>query len=82
MLNDVAKTTIERYEDAALASGDREDSMIGNTNQLFVTSECHVVAGLPENRSHGIGYILIELDRGHAYAAGTGTIVSRASSAA
>jgi hypothetical protein len=40
------------------------------------------VAGLPENRSHGIGYILIELDRGHAYAAGTGTIVSRASSAA
>jgi hypothetical protein len=40
------------------------------------------VAGLPENRRHRIRNILIELDRGHDYAAGIGTIVSRASSAA
>ena len=46
------------------------------------TGQGHVVASLPENCSHRVWNILVELDRGHGYAAGMGTMVSRARSAA
>lgn len=82
MLNDVGEAAIERNQRTAFAGRCCEQLIIGNTGQLLVTSERHVVAGLPENRPDRVRNVLIEFDRRHDYAAGTGTIVSRASSAA
>ena len=65
MLNDIAETAIERNERTAFACSDREDTVIGNTGQVFVTRQCHIVAGLPENGPNRVGNVLIELDRGH-----------------
>ena len=82
MLNDIAEAAIERHQHAAFACRDREEPIIGNTGQLFVTSKCHIMASLTESRPNRVGNVLIELDRRHDYAAGIGTMVSRASSAA
>ena len=82
MLNDVGETAIERNQCTAFAGRCREQLIVGDTGQLLVTSERHVVAGLPENRPDRVRNVLIEFDRRHDYAAGIGTIVSRASSAA
>jgi len=82
MLNHVGEAAIERYQYALFACRRRQHLVVGNTSQLLVASERHVVAGLPENRPNRVRNILIELDRRHDYAAGIGTIVSRASSAA
>ena len=82
MLDHVGEATIERDQHAAFARRDSEQSIIGNANELLFTSKCHVVARLPEHRPDRVGDVLIELDRRHVYAAGIGTMVSRASSAA
>ena len=82
MLNHIREATIDRHERTAFRSCGAEEPIIRNTRQMFVTSECHIVAGLPENRPDRVRDVLIELDRRHRYAAGIGTIVSRASSAA
>jgi hypothetical protein len=57
-------------------------AVIRNAGQLLITSNRDIVAGFPENCPDGVRNVLIELDRGHSYAAGIGTIVSRAKSAA
>ena len=65
MLKDIAETAIERNQRAAFGCCDREDMVIGNTGQLLVTRQCHIVASLPENRPNRVGNVLIELDRRH-----------------
>jgi len=82
MLNHVGEAAIERHQYTAFACRRRKHLVVGNTGKVLVASERHVVAGLPENRPNRVRNILIELDRRHDYAAGIGTIVSRASSAA
>jgi hypothetical protein len=56
--------------------------IVGSADEVLFTSKCDIVTGLPERRPDGVGNVLVEFDRGHAYAAGIGTMVSRASSAA
>lgn len=73
---------IERHEDPALCCRGCQQTLVWRAGQLLITRKRHVVTGIPENRPDGIGNILVELDRSHSYAAGMGTIVSRASSAA
>ena len=82
MLNDIREPTIEGNQHTAFTRRCTEQPVIRNTGQLFVTSKGDVVAGLPENCAHRVGNVLIEFDRRHDYAAGIGTIVSRARSAA
>ena len=82
MLDDVGEPAIERNEYAVFACRHRSKSIVGSADELLIPSECYVVAGLAERRPNGVGNVLIELDRGHSYAAGIGTMVSRASSAA
>ena len=82
MLDHVGEAAIERDENAPFARRHREKSIVGNTDELLFTSKRDIVASLPEHRPNQVGDVLIELDRGHVYAAGIGTIVSRASSAA
>lgn len=82
MLNDIGEATIERNQDAAFTGRGDEQLVIRNTGQLLITRQGHVVACLTKSRPHRVGNVLIELDRWHDYAAGIGTIVSRARSAA
>ena len=82
MLNDIGESTIEGNEDTAFGGGDGEQPIIRNARQLLVTSKHYVVASFPENRPDRVRNVLIELNRWHGYAAGIGTIVSRAKSAA
>jgi hypothetical protein len=82
MLNNVCESSIERDQHAAFAACDSQHVFVGSTGQLLVASESHVVPRVAENRAQRVWDILIELQERHAYAAGKGTIVSRASSAA
>jgi hypothetical protein len=82
VLDDIREAAIERYERPALRRGDGQQTFIGRAGELLVTGERNVVARISENRPDGIRDVLVELHRGHSYAAGIGTIVSRASSAA
>ena len=82
MLDHVGEAAIERDQNAAFACCHREKSIVGSAHELFVASKCDIVAGLAERCPNGVRYVLVEFDRGHAYAAGIGTMVSRASSAA
>lgn len=82
MLDDIRQAAIERHQNAAFTRSDRQQLIVGDAAQSLLAGQSHVVAGLPKNRSYGIRNILIELDRRHSYAAGMGTIVSRARSAA
>ena len=82
MLDDVRESTIERNQHTAFVGRRGEDAVIGNAVKLLIPRERHIVTGLAENCPNRIRNILIELDRRHDYAAGIGTMVSRASSAA
>jgi len=82
VLNHIRESTVERHQHTAFGSGHREQPVIRNASQLLITSNRGIVASVPENRPDGVRYVLIELDRWHSYAAGMGTIVSRAKSAA
>lgn len=82
MLDDVGETAVERYQGATFGRRCREQPFVRHADQLLIASERHVMTRLAENRPDGIGKVLVQLERGHDYAAGTGTIVSRASSAA
>ena len=82
MLNDIREPPIERNQDTAFTRRCSEQPVVWNTGELLITSKRHVVARLPQNRPHRVGNVLIEFDRRHHYAAGIGTIVSRARSAA
>ncbi len=82
MLNDAGETAIERHQDTPLAGGRCKQLVVGGTCELLITGEGDVVPGFSKNHPDRVGNVLIELDRWHDYAAGMGTIVSRASSAA
>ena len=82
MLDHVGEAAIERDQNPAFARRDSEQSIVGSAHELLFTSECDIMSGLPEHRPDRVGDVLIELDRRHVYAAGIGTMVSRASSAA
>jgi hypothetical protein len=82
MLNDIRESTVERHQHTAFGRGHSEQPIVRNAGQLLITGNRDIVAGFPQKRPDGVRYVLIELDRGHSYAAGIGTIVSRARSAA
>jgi hypothetical protein len=82
VLNHIRESTIKGHQHTPFGSGHREQPVIGNASQSLITSRHGIVASVPENRPDGVRYVLIELDRWHRYAAGMGTIVSRAKSAA
>lgn len=82
MVDDVGEPAIKRDEDAALAGRYPQQCLVWSTDQALFAGEHDIVTGLAENRSQRVWNVLIELDRGHIYAAGIGTMVSRASSAA
>jgi len=82
MLNDIGEAAVERNKRAPFRDCGFEQALVRNASQLLIASEHHVVTGVSQNRSYRIWNVLVELDRSHAYAAGKGTIVSRARSAA
>lgn len=82
MLDDVAEAAVEGHQHAAFARRNRKHSFIGDTRQLLVPSKRHIVTTLAENHPNRVRNILVELDGGYGYAAGIGTMVSRARSAA
>lgn len=82
MLNDVGEATIKRHQHAAFTGRCDEELVIRRISQFFIVRQGHVVARLPKDRPHRVGNVFIALDRWHDYAAGIGTIVSRARSAA
>ena len=82
MLNDIGESTIERDQHAAFGHGHSEQPIIRSTCQLLVPSNHYIVTSIPKNRPNRVRNILIKFDRWHSYAAGIGTIVSRAKSAA
>jgi hypothetical protein len=82
MLDDVGESAIERNQRPAFTGCCSEQPIVRNARELLVPSKDYVVARGPKNGSDRIGNVLIELHSRHDYAAGIGTIASRARSAA
>ncbi len=82
MLEDVREVAVQRDQHARFSAGGCEQSSVGHPCELFVTGQRHVVASLTKDGTDGVGDVLVKLERSHRYLAGTGTMRSRANSAA
>jgi len=82
MPEDVCEVTIKRDEDTVFSVGHRQNPIVIDSSEPLVAGQCGVVTVLAKNDADGVGNVLVQLDARHGYAAGIGTIRSRASSAA
>ena len=51
MLNDIGKTAIKRHQDPPLRCCGCQQTFVRHAGQLLIAGKCHIVAGIPENRS-------------------------------
>ena len=81
MAEDVGEIAIKRHEGTAFRSSDSQESLIRCAGQLLVPRKGDVVASSSKKIGDAVGDIFVELRRSHDQAV-TGTMLSRASSAA